>query len=133
MAEFSKKSLTKLETCHPDLQILANEAIKHMDFSIVWGYRNKEQQDKCFQNGTGVAWPTSKHNHMAKRMVDSQLVMMPESLAIDVAPVPLDWKDIERFCILIGVFKTCASIMNIPIRFGRDIRKGDYGHVELDM
>jgi len=35
MQELDKKSLDKLDTCHVDLQILAKEAIKHMDFTII--------------------------------------------------------------------------------------------------
>jgi len=69
---------------------------------------------------------------MTKKLVNSELVMAPESLAIDVAPLPVNWKDKDKFCILLGVFKACASILNIPIRLGPDIRKGDYGHIELD-
>jgi len=131
MQELDKKSLDKLDTCHVDLQILAKEAIKHMDFTIIWGYRNRAEQDKAYAANNGVPWPHSKHNHMTKKLVDGEFIMVPESLAIDIAPVPLDWKNTDRFCVLLGVFKACASIMGIPIRLGPDVRKGDYGHIEL--
>ena len=132
MPELNQRSRDKLSTCHPDLWVLAEEAAKHMDFIIVCGYRDKKDQSKAYAGGySNALWPDSKHNHMTKKLVDDKLEMAPESLAIDVAPLPLNWKDIERFCILIGVFKACASILNIQIRFGRDIRKGDYGHIEL--
>ena len=133
MAKLHQKSLDKLSACHPDLQVLAEEVSRHIDYMVVWGYRNKGEQDKAFAANNGVAWPTSKHNHLAKKLIGDKLEMVPESLAIDVAPLPLDWKNTDRFCVLLGVFLACSSIMQIPIRLGPSVRKGDYGHIELDV
>ena len=33
MCKFSPESLAKLATCHPDLQMIMNEAIKYVDFA----------------------------------------------------------------------------------------------------
>ena len=132
MLGLDQKSKDKLLTCHPDLQILAEEVSKHMDFMIVWGWRNKAEQDKAYASNNGVPWPNSKHNKMVKKLIDGKLQMVAESRAIDVAPLPLNWKNTDRFCILLGVFKACASILRIPIKLGPDVRKGDYGHIELD-
>jgi len=127
-----KSSLSKLESCHPDLPVLAIEVARYFDYTIVWGYRNKAEQDKAFADGTGVAWPLSKHNKMAKELVNDEFIMVPRSEAIDVAPLPINWKNTDRFCILLGVFWAVSKIMGIPIRLGPDVRKGDYGHIELD-
>lgn len=135
MPEFSQQSKDKLETCHADLQMLANEAVKYVDFSVICGHRGKADQDKAYAIGTSNAkWPESKHNHLAKRLVDSDLQMVPESLAFDFCPYPVDWDDRERFCIVIGVLMACAQILKIPIKFGRTFKEPaprDYGHVEM--
>jgi peptidoglycan L-alanyl-D-glutamate endopeptidase CwlK len=44
MPQFGKDSLTKLSTCHPDLQKLFNEVIKHYDCTILEGHRSDEDQ-----------------------------------------------------------------------------------------
>lgn len=37
MLKFGKQSLDRLATCHTDLQKVMNEAIKHYDFTILYG------------------------------------------------------------------------------------------------
>ena len=43
MPKFSKASLSKLESCHKDIQSVMNEAIKHMDFVVLAGYRTPNE------------------------------------------------------------------------------------------
>lgn len=108
MPVFSKKSLERLKDAHPDLQKILNEAIKHYDFTILCTFRDKEEQDKAFKSGASkLPWPKSKHN---KR----------PSLAVDIAPYPLDYKHHARFYYLAGLIKGIASQMNIRIRWGGD-------------
>lgn len=91
MFKFSTKSLANLETCHVDLQKICNAAILRIDFSVLEGHRNKELQDKAFSEGKSkTPWPKSKHNSMP-------------SMAVDVAPCPIDWNDRERFYFLAGI------------------------------
>lgn len=71
MPELSQKSLNKLNQCHPDLQRVLLEVIKVCDFTIIEGYRTKEDQDKNFYSGTSrVKWPNSKHNNFPAKAVD---------------------------------------------------------------
>jgi peptidoglycan L-alanyl-D-glutamate endopeptidase CwlK len=85
MPKFSQESFSKLSTCHPELQVLFYEVIKHFDCQILEGYRNQEDQEKAFEAGaTKLHWPDGRHNHQP-------------SMAVDVAPYPVDWKNAKRF------------------------------------
>ncbi len=117
--KFGKKSLACLETCHPDLQFIANELIKVMNVTILCGHRNQKDQEQAFINGKSkLTWPHSKHN------------MLP-SHAMDVAPYPIDWKDIPRFLAMLKCVETICHAKGITIRLGRDFSFKDYPHIEL--
>lgn len=128
MYKFGPGSKVKLETCHPDIQEILNEAIKVIDFTILCGTRGREEQDDLFHKGMSkVQFPNSKHNNRP-------------SLAVDIAPYPIDWNNLERFTHLIGIVRGIALMKGIEIRCGIDWdRDGDitdhtfmdYPHFEL--
>ena len=132
MPVFSKASLKQFETLHPDLQRLLTEAIKYFDFSIVEGFRNKQDQNKAYTKGLSkVQWPNGKHNKNP-------------SLAVDIAPYPIDWSDerkaTERFVLLAGFVLCLASQLGLNVRWGGDWNQDkdtrnekfrDYPHFEL--
>ena len=108
MYRYSHRSTAKLLTCHIGLQKLFNEIIKHYDCKILCGFRDRATQNQAFDEGRSqVDWPHSKHNNNP-------------STAIDVAPYPLDWEDIKRWYMFIGIVRGFAAKMNIPIRCGAD-------------
>ena len=108
MPSFGAESKRHLATLDPQLQRLMNEAIKHVDFSITCGFRNKADQDKAFAEGySKVKWPDGMHNKNPSR-------------AVDVAPYPLDWADAEAFTLLAGIIKGISYMLNIPVRLGVD-------------
>ena len=108
MPEFSPLSKRRLAECHPDLQKLMNEVIKHYDIVVLCGFRGKDEQDKVFREGKSkLSFPKSKHN-------------VTPSLAVDIAPYPLDWNDLKRFWHLAGYVKATAEKMGIKIRQGAD-------------
>lgn len=129
MPKFGKASLKRLETLHPDLQELMSACIiDGPDFSIICGHRNKEDQETAVLNKKSkVHFPNSMHNHFP-------------SLAVDVAPYPLNWKNTKRFYFLQGYIQGVANRLNIPIRLGIDWDRDydfddqkfiDMPHVEL--
>lgn len=73
--QFSKASNAKLNTCHPELQIIMREAIKvsPIDFGIAEGYRSEVRQRYLFSIGRskidGIN-RLSKHNHKPSMAVD---------------------------------------------------------------
>ena len=108
MPRFGKKSKSRLRTCDDELQSLFNEVIKYFDCSVLVGYRGRNEQNTAYESGhSQVEWPNGKHNKNP-------------SVAVDVAPYPIDWDDRERFIYFGGFVKGCAFRMGIPLRWGGD-------------
>ena len=120
MPKFGKESQTNLAECHQDIQKVLNEAIKYFDFTVLCGYRGKEEQDKAFKDGfSSVKFPDGKHNQKP-------------SFAADCVPYPIDWKDTARFYFMAGVITTIAKQMNIQLEWGGFWKKKpDCPHFEL--
>jgi len=106
MPSFGKRSLRRLATCDQRLQDICHEAIEVLDFTVLEGHRNKEGQTKAFNEGKSQKqWPDSKHNSSP-------------SIAVDLAPWPINWVDIRGFFLLAGVMFTIAHQKGIKIRWG---------------
>lgn len=120
MAAFSQTSLDRLATCAEPLQRLFNDVIQHQDCSILVGHRCKEDQDIACQAGKSHApWPTSAHNFDPSR-------------AVDAAPYPIDWADLQRFRDFSALVKERAAALGIAIRWGGDFKTlADLDHFEL--
>lgn len=136
MPRLSQKSLSKLKTCHKDLQIVILEAIKEFDFIVVYGTRTVEEQFELYKQGRKLVdgvWvkvgstvtnidgksKLSMHNHLP-------------SLAVDLVPYPVDWNNLQRFKDMAEVIKATAKRLGIKITWGGDwIKFKDYPHFEL--
>lgn len=128
MAKLSDSSIKKIATCDSRLQEIIREAIKIIDFSVLSGHRSIEEQDNLFMSGaTKNRGGKSKHNEYP-------------SLAVDLAPYPIDFADRDRYFHLAGVIRAVAFKLGIKIRYGgdwnsdnqfRDERFQDLGHFEL--
>jgi peptidoglycan L-alanyl-D-glutamate endopeptidase CwlK len=111
MPAFGTASLSRLATCHEDLQRVMAEAIatSPVDFAIVAGHRGQAEQDRCCMEGKSkTPWPTSKHNHQP-------------SLAVDVAPYvggKIVWNDKELFRDLAHHIFATADRLGIRLRWG---------------
>ena len=136
MPAFSQQSKDKLATCHPELQALFNEVVRHWDCSILEGHRNQHDQDEAFANGKSkLKWPHGKHNALP-------------SLAVDVAPYPIpNWNNLEDFIYFGGFVMGIAQmlkergVMQHSIRYGGDFNRNqrisdssfeDLLHFEID-
>jgi len=126
MSSFGKSSADKLATCHPDLQRLFNEVVKHYDCTILQGERTKEEQDEFFRTGRSkVQYPNSKHNSHP-------------SMAVDVAPYfkeapHIRWEDKEKFYHFAGYVQGVADQLGIKIRFGGNWDMDDELHDQTFM
>lgn len=119
MAKYSKRSLDRIHECDERLQLIAGELIHRMDVTVLCGHRGEAEQNKAFKEGKSkLQWPDSKHNKMP-------------SLAIDIAPYPIDWNDIARFKIMCEYILDIANELGIKIRQGRDFSFVDWVHTEL--
>ena len=129
MPKFGSTSKLRLTTCHPEIRAVMNDAIKVLDFSIITGRRDEEQQTAAYEAGNSqVPWPESTHN------------TEPLSEGIDIAPYPINWKDTERFVYLAGIIMGIAFKMGIDLRWGGDWDRDtevldekfrDFGHFEV--
>jgi len=115
MPPLSPASLSRLATCHPDLRDVLVEVSKTWSFAVLEGHRGQEAQDKAFSEGKSkLRWPNGKHNALP-------------SLAVDVAPLPIDWQDREKFSYFAGFMLGTAASMGILLRWG-----GDWG-MKMDL
>lgn len=123
MPQFSEVSKQKLATCDPRLQLILNEAIKYVDFTVLEGHRDRDAQNMAvIQGKSQKLWPTGNHNAMPSR-------------AVDIAPwlpdVKIDWKDIVAMGRLMGVVQLIGMQHGIKLRFGLDW-DGDWRTVTSD-
>jgi peptidoglycan L-alanyl-D-glutamate endopeptidase CwlK len=103
MYSFGKRSQENLFECHEDLQIIFNTVIEYYDCAVIEGSRSKELQDKYYHSGKSqVQWPKSKHNTSKE---------IPLSLAADVVPWPIDWRDKQRFYHFAGFVRGIAEML----------------------
>ena len=107
---YSDSSMEKLGTCDPRLQAVFTRAADFWDIKIIEGHRSVERQKALFLTGAtnidGVR-KKGKHNYSPSR-------------AIDVAPLPLDWRDVQRFYQFGWAIVGLAHSMGVMLRWGGD-------------
>ena len=117
MPSFGAESRKRLDTCHKDLQDLCELVIRNYDFTVLEGFRSSTRQDDLFRQGKSkLRGGQSKHNN-------------DPSLAVDIAPYPIDWESTKRFYLLAGFMFQAASELGIDLRWGGDW-DGDWIHTD---
>lgn len=112
MPNFGAGSLQKLQTCHPDLQFLFYEVVKHFDCKVLEGYRNEEKQEEAFKKGNSkLHYPMGKHNSIP-------------SNAIDVSPYPVEWNNLSKFYWFAGYVLGTAEQLFAQGKIKHKIRYG---------
>jgi len=99
-----------------------DEAIQNYDFAVIWGYRNREEQERAFLSGNSKArFGQSRHNVMPSR-------------AFDVIPYPKGFKASDaEFYFLATIIMAAAIRVNVQIKWGGHFRSiKDLAHFELD-
>jgi len=129
MYYFSKRSKRNLQTCNIDLIILMSSVIKRIDFTVICGHRNKEDQNKAYDGGySKLKFPKSSHN------------LLP-SMACDIMPYPIpknvaDWNSpeyLQKYQDLAKIVKEEAKLLKINITWGGDWKKFvDLPHWQLN-
>ena len=75
---------------------------------VLEGHRGEEKQNAAYDKGNSkVRYPNGKHNQSP-------------SVAVDVAPYPIDWADRDRFHYFGGYVLGVAKQMGLNIRWGGD-------------
>lgn len=111
---WSKSSLGVRADAHTELQLLFDKVLQVMDCTLLCSYRNEAAQELAFSEGrTKLHYPHGNHNQKP-------------SMAMDVAPTPIDWNNREKFILFAGIVKGIASRMyecgdmKYRIRWGGD-------------
>jgi len=106
--QFSRTSLSRLRTTHPQLQRLFERVVLNYDCTVLEGHRGEEAQNRAYDEGRSkLRWPDGKHNTYP-------------SPAVDIAPYPIDWQNLKRFYDFAGFVRGVSACMGIPIRWGGD-------------
>jgi hypothetical protein len=111
MPILGKRSLNNLNSCIEDARLVADEAVKRIDFAVIEGHRGKLKQDAYYEQGfSEKKYPDGKHNTYP-------------SLAFDFIPWPFDdtkeaWEDIPRFKAIADIFIEEAEKLGIVISCG---------------
>lgn len=115
MPEFGERSKKALESAHPKLRNLFEDVVKNYDCAVLCGFRNESDQETAYVHGfSKVRYPNSKHNSYP-------------SMAVDVAPWPVNWKEERKFYHFAGYVKATAEKLGIKIRWGGDFNQdGDF-------
>lgn len=109
MPDFSRRSRSNLESCHPDLVRLFEAVVKEFDCTVLEGQRTPERQEELVRLG------------MSKTM-NSKHLTQPLSYAVDVVPYPIAWdrQAQERMRFFGGYVLGLASQLGIRLRWGGD-------------
>lgn len=108
MPAYNEVSLERLGECHLHLQLIFKEVIIHRDCSILCGHRGRYEQEQAWkEKNSKINWPNSPHNRHP-------------SMAIDVAPYPIDWRATRRFYLFAGYVMRVADELDIPLVWGGD-------------
>ena len=109
MPKFSTRSKERLATCHPDIQKVFNEVIKHVDCTILEGIRTADTQAEYVRTGKSR---TMNSKHLEQNDGYSH--------AVDVIAWPIEWDNWQRNYLFAGFVKGIAASMGIKLRIGAD-------------
>ena len=124
--KFSKRSLNNLKGVHPLMVKLMKTAITNapIDFVITEGVRTVERQKELFKQGK------SKCDGIIKKS-NHQIKANGYGYAVDLYPLPIQYKNIEPYKLLSEHIKKVAKQLNINITWGGEWKMRDYPHYEL--
>ena len=103
---FSTTSRDRLKTVDPRLRAVVEKAADRWDIKVLEGHRSSRRQQQLFMAGKSKV-RRGKHNE-------------DPSLAIDIAPCPINWQDTEPFHRLAEHVLGIANVMGVPLRWGGD-------------
>ncbi len=121
---FSATSKARLETCHPDIQLVMNESLNvcPVDFGIAEGNRAVEKQQQYFREGKsridGIT-KKGKHNFLPSEAVDVYAYYNGKA----------QW-DINHLCLIAGVVLSTAERLFAEGKISHRFRWG--GNWDMD-
>jgi peptidoglycan LD-endopeptidase CwlK len=121
MPKFGETSTERLSTCHDNLRLLMDEVVKTFDCTIVFGHRTREVQAGLYAQGRTMPGKIVTNCDGVVKLSKHQGVDGEKpSMAVDVVPYPINWRDEERMVYFAGFVLGVASRMGIKVRWGGD-------------
>ena len=124
MPVFSARSIGRLQTCAPALEVLFADVIREYDCVILCGHRNKADQEAAFVAGnTKLHFPDGNHNSLPSKAVDAAPFDPRVSGGVNWATSKVASADraaLARFYHFAGFVKGRAQALGIRIRWGGD-------------
>lgn len=122
---WSKTSLERRKGVHPDLLAVCDKALSYGEIDITvlpdGGVRTPERQMELVKKG-------------ASKTLNSYHLIQSDGYghAIDLAPYPVEWANIQRFKELGALMKRAAKELGIAIEWGGEYKTWkDYPHYNL--
>lgn len=127
----TERDMLRLQGVDADLVRVVKHAAGLIPLTVIEGVRTRERQAELYaigrtKPGKPVTWTlNSKHC---------------EGLAVDVAPIPLDWNDRKAFLAVAGAMFAAAQRCGVGLRWGGDFdgdgiigekNENDLPHFEL--
>jgi peptidoglycan L-alanyl-D-glutamate endopeptidase CwlK len=110
---YHKERLTGI---HPDLLRVVKRASEDAIFTVIEGVRPQARQDELYAQGRTTPGPivtwVKTSNHVTGH-------------AVDLGPMPLDWKNTAAFDALAKVMFAAAAELHIHIRWGANWDEDD--------
>lgn len=115
----------RLNQVAPALATVVRLAGERTSFVILEGARSVEDEQKAIDTG---------HSKLKDPMNSKHVIgpSRPLALAVDLAPLPVNWSDLDAFRQLSTVVLSCASEVGTVVTWGGDwTTLRDYPHYEL--
>ena len=127
MFTFSERSLNNLKGVHPKLVAVVKRALElsPIDFTVLEGVRSQARQDELWAQGRTkpgpvVTWVQTSGTHGIQ--ADGY------GHAVDLAPYPIDWNDLERFEQVSEAMFAAAKELGVTLRWGGNWDMDDKPH-----
>ena len=129
MPYFGSTSSKNLATCERDIQTILNEAIKFCDFSVVYGHRTVDEQQRLYDKGrvNGIITDKSKVVTYCDGTEKKSKHNYYPSKAADIIPYPEGWQaDSFTWGVLIGTVLAVSDRLFIEGKITRRVTSGAY-------
>lgn len=105
------RDVLRLDGVHADLVRVVRIASEMTPLMVIEGLRTRERQAELYAIGR------TKPGHPVTWTMHSRHC---DGMAVDVGPVPLDWKDRKAFLAVAGAMFAAAQRVGVTLRWGGD-------------
>lgn len=119
MPSFGGRSLRELATCCSEIVETLNIVIIEYDITVLEGRRSwARQQELLDQDPPATTLKPGESKHNPPKLPDGTEDKDWLSLAVDIAPHPIDWTDARRFIYMAGLVIGTGRALGYDFRWG---------------